>query len=164
MFFFLIEILDIESLLNKSKNSVIKSHMQKVALSVEGYNSSYGNYPNEADFLESLKTSNNEFEPHCTILGYADNECLYSSKGVPMPTTCDLSYWRKDKNGDHQCYLRYYSGDILSFGGSTPSFRLYAMTFSSNDDLYVFDSKIGSVVRCPYKVNDFSDISECKEL
>lgn len=163
-FFFLIEAIDVTSLFNKSKNSVIKSHMEKVALSVETFNSSFGRYPNEEEFLDSLYSNNTQLEPHCSILGDPDFECIYKSEAAKLPIICDLSFWRRDKEGKNQCYIRYFAGDLLSFNKPKPIFRLYSMTYSSDYDIYVFDSSIGSVVRCPYTVDDYSDLSDCKEL
>ena len=166
LFFFLIDALNIEALQNKAKNSALQSTVIKIALSVNSFVTSYNRVPNESEFLDALTSSAEEFNESCTILGTANNECLFRPNARQFPSTCDLSGWRSDKEDTRPCNMRYYGGSALySNAADSTNYRLYTRMFGKENAFCMYDStSSGSIHKCPSTINDYDSLEECNAL
>lgn len=148
----LITVIDPSRQQNQANDGTVVAMINKVILSAESFNSSYGRVGNEAEFFGSLEFNATQANgTACTVAGSPDNECLFSISGIDLPQACDSNGWTNRLGGTDQCYFRY-QGAI----NSDPSrFRLYVKSVGIADKLFVFDSKSGGeVFECPLTVTD----------
>ncbi len=140
---------------NQANDGTVTAMINKIILSAESFNSSYGRVANEAEFMGSLEFNANEFNGSCTVAGVPDNECLFSVQGINMPEVCDASGWTNVSGGTDQCYFRY----VGNVNGDPTRFRLYAKSSGIASAVFTFDSKNGGeVFECPLTVTDSDDI------
>jgi len=143
----LVAVIDPESKSNSARDATLKSAMNKVVLSIEGFNSSYGILPNESQFLSSLQADVSQFGTSCETGGSADYECLFKITATGMPSTCDASNWKGQTTSTNDCYMRYYVGsDLPGNGSSRTRFRLIARSFGILDSVFVYDNKQGGKI------------------
>lgn len=148
---------------SQANDATIKSSMNKVVLSVEGFLSSYASPPTDLQLLSSLEATSTEYGTSCSGNDY---ECLFAVKASNMPSTCDSSQWKGTDTDD--CYIRYYAG--ISLPGNTASsnkyYRIYAKSSGRANTVFVYDSASGGEIKdCPVTITDSdSAASICESL
>lgn len=166
VYFFLIWMLDYTGAVAKTKNAVIRSTINKVVLSVEGFRSSYNKLPSEADFLNVLNLNTEPFEESCTQYDLPDYECLFKVSTVSLRKDCDLSSWRNDtkKSPDRNfsCFMRYYAGGALAANqfSARNQYRIIAPMWGKEFRFMIYDSSEGGkYYSCPASLMDQDEIS-----
>jgi len=129
---------------NRAKDAGIKAAMNKVVLATEGYISSYGISPNDAQFIGSLQ---NVLGSTCAA-GGVDVNCLFTVTGNSLPSTCDASGWTGSGASASACSYNYV-GTVA--GATQTNFTLYAKSFGITDTVFTyknFGTGAGQIQHC----------------
>src|SRR3989344_4804781 len=132
---------------NRARDAGVQASMNKVALATEGFISAYGRAPTGADFIGALQnvTAAGIAGAGC---GAADEYCLYSVTGNPLPDGTGSAGGCGSTNysgtGTGQCYYRFER-----MGGATgTSFNIYARSFGIADSVFKYTNTAGAIVNC----------------
>ncbi|MFC1756069.1 putative Ig domain-containing protein [Patescibacteria group bacterium] len=144
---------------NRASDAVIMSSLIKSKLSAEAYINSYGRYPNEEEFFNSIsKNGKQRNDNACEISGLPDNECLFNIDGVDTPETCDEDGWFGDPNDLNKCFFRYKGG----IDGEKDRYRVSVKTHGLVNRVLIFDNKLdGNIYECPWPLTDNLDFEDC---
>ncbi|MFC1756068.1 putative Ig domain-containing protein [Patescibacteria group bacterium] len=144
---------------NTASDAVIMSSLVKSKLSAEAYINSYGRYPNEEEFFNSIsKTGKQRNDNACEISGLPDNECLFNIDGVDTPETCDEDGWFGDPQDMNKCFFRYKGG----INGEKDRYRVSVKTHGLSRRILIFDNKLdGNIYECPWPLTDNLNFEDC---
>ncbi|MBI2620617.1 type II secretion system protein [candidate division WWE3 bacterium] len=122
---------------NRAADAGAKATLNKIALSAEGYVSSYGSAPDEVQLIGSLQNVT-AFGTTCSTGGAYD--CLFDVNGNTLSQTCGANGWAGSGTG--QCYYRYLSS------ASSTGFKVYAKSFGISNAVFMYDNQLGRIQHC----------------
>lgn len=162
----LISIINPKKQQNTANDATIKSTIVKVALSTEGFVSSYSRTPNDEEFLSSLEATVTGMNNTCGGTATPDKECLFSVSSINLPNTCNADGWTGLATSTGPCFFRYYAGpDIPGNSTGANHFRIYAKSFGFPDSIFVYDNDSGGAIRyCPYDLLDNQPVLTACEI
>ena len=116
---------------NRAKDAGIKAALNKVALATEGYVSSYGTSPNDAQFIGSLQNVTDS-GTSCAA-GGTDYDCSFTVTGNALASTCGATAWLG--TGTSQCAF-HYTGTAA--GATQTQFTLFARSYGVSNTVFVY--------------------------
>ena len=157
----LLGIIDPDAQISRAKDGVTISSINKLVLSTNSFISSYSNAPDEKEFFAYIQVRGRElFGTECSYNFSPDYECLFTLRGIDMPTTCDLSHWTGSDVDVNACSIRYQARIM-----NDPSrYRIYVKAYGFPSRVLAYDNKEGGrLFDCPYTIADFESlVGNCK--
>jgi len=132
---------------NRARDAVVRSAINKIALSTNSYISAYGRIPDEVEFLGGIEATG--FGADCATATTAD--CRFEVNNSPLSAFCaTLNYYG---TGTTQCYYRYAGTDNASpvaagaWTATTTDYRLVARAYGS-PNLFMYKSLDSKMYLC----------------